>query len=35
MISVEIDHNSDKSLYVQLYEYLKMEIEEGRIETGE
>ena len=35
MISVEIDYNSDKSLYVQLYEYLKWEIEEGRIETGE
>lgn len=35
MISVEIDHNSDKSLYVQLYEYLKGEIEKGRIETGE
>ena len=35
MISVEIDHNSDKSLYVQLYEYLKGEIAEGRIETGE
>ena len=35
MISVEIDHNSGKSLYVQLYEYLKSEITEGRIETGE
>ena len=35
MISVEIDHNSGKSLYVQLYEYLKREIAEGRIETGE
>ncbi|MBR3199905.1 MAG: aminotransferase class I/II-fold pyridoxal phosphate-dependent enzyme [Mogibacterium sp.] len=35
MISVEIDYNSDKSLYVQLYEYLKGEIAEGRIETGE
>jgi len=35
MVSVEIDYNSDKSLYVQLYEYLKKEIAEGRIETGE
>ena len=35
MISVEIDYNSNKSLYVQLYEYLKREIAAGRIETGE
>ncbi len=35
MVSLEIDHNSGKSLYVQLYEYLKEEISEGRIETGE
>ena len=35
MISVEIDNNSGKSLYAQLYEYLKREIAEGRIETGE
>ena len=35
MISLEIEHNSGKSLYVQLYEYLKEEISEGRIETGE
>ena len=35
MISVEIDHNSGKSLYVQLYEYLRKEITEGRIGTGE
>ena len=35
MISVEIDHNSGKSLYVQLYEYLRREIAEGRIGTGE
>ncbi|MBR3183609.1 MAG: PLP-dependent aminotransferase family protein, partial [Firmicutes bacterium] len=35
MVSVEIDHNSGKNLYVQLYEYLKKEITEGRIGTGE
>ena len=35
MISLEFDYNSAKSLYVQLYEYLKEEITEGRIETGE
>ena len=35
MISLEFDYNSSKSLYVQLYEYLKSEITEGRIETGE
>ena len=35
MISFEIEHNSGKSLYVQLYEYLKKEISEGRIGTGE
>ena len=35
MVSVEIDYNSGRSLYVQLYDYLKREITEGRIETGE
>lgn len=35
MISAEFDYNSDKSLYVQLYEYLKDEISEGHIGTGE
>ena len=35
MISFEIKHNSGKSLYVQLYEYLRQEISNGRIETGE
>lgn len=35
MISFEFDNNSAKSLYVQLYEHLKMEINEGRISTGE
>ena len=35
MISFEIDNNSSKSLYVQLYEKLKGEISEGRISTGE
>jgi len=35
MISAEFDYNSDKSLYVQLYEYIKEEISEGRIGTGE
>ena len=35
MISFEIKHNSGKSLYVQLYEYLREEISGGRIENGE
>ncbi len=35
MISVEFDNNSGKSLYVQLYEYLKKEISEGGIASGE
>ena len=35
MISMEFDYNSGKSLYVQLYDYLKTEITEGRIVTGE
>ena len=35
MISAEFDYNSDKSLYVQLYEYIKEEISEGHIGTGE
>ena len=35
MISLEFDNNSSKSLYVQLYEYLRNEISEGRIRPGE
>ena len=35
MITIEFDYNSGISLYVQLYEYLKAEISEGRIATGE
>lgn len=35
MISPELDNNSSKSLYVQLYEYLRNEISEGRIRPGE
>ena len=35
MISLEFDNNSSKSLYVQLYEYLRNEISEGRISPGE
>lgn len=35
MISLEFDNNSTKSLYVQLYEYLKNEISSGRISAGE
>ena len=35
MISMEFDNNSSKSLYVQLYEYLRNEIAEGRIRPGE
>ena len=34
MITIEFDYNSGISLYVQLYEYLKAEISEGRIATG-
>ena len=32
---MEFDNNSSKSLYVQLYEYLRDEISEGRISPGE
>ena len=35
MISVEFNNNSSKSLYVQLYEYLRNEISDGRIRPGE
>ena len=35
MFSMEFSYNSGKSLYVQLYDYLKKEITEGRIGTGE
>ena len=35
MISMEFNNNSSKSLYVQLYEYLRNEIAEGRIRPGE
>ena len=35
MISLEFDNNSSKNLYVQLYEYLRNEISEGRIRPGE
>ncbi len=35
MIAVEFDRNSSKSLYVQLYEYLKGEILSGNISSGE
>ena len=35
MISFEFDYNSGKKLYVQLYEYIKEEINSGRIGTGE
>ena len=35
MISLEFDSNSSKNLYVQLYEYLRNEISEGRISPGE
>ena len=35
MISIEFDYNSGRSLYVQLYDYLKAEITAGRIMTGE
>jgi len=35
MISIEFENKSSRSLYVQLYDYLKREISEGRIKTGE
>lgn len=35
MITLEIDRNSSRSLYVQLYEYLRGEILSGRIHEGE
>ena len=35
MISLEFDNNSGKNLYVQLYEYLREEISEGRITPRE
>ena len=35
MISPELDNNSTKNLYAQLYEYLRSEISEGRIRPGE
>ena len=35
MVSFEFDNNSAKSLYVQLYEHLKDEINNGRIGQGE
>ena len=35
MVSFEFDNNSSKSLYIQLYEYLRDEINDGRISTGE
>ena len=35
MISLKLDHNSQASLYAQLYEYLRSEISEGRIHAGE
>ena len=35
MFSAEIDSSSSRSLYVQIYEYLKKELAEGRIVQGE
>ena len=35
MISVELDHNSSKTLYSQLSEYIREEISEGRLAAGE
>ena len=34
-ILLQFDHNNSKSLYVQLYEYLKDEIIQGKMTTGE
>ena len=35
MLSFEIDNNSAKKLYVQIYEYIREEITGGRIASGE
>lgn len=35
MYSVEFDNTSSKSLYVQIYEYIKKDLEDGRIVPGE
>lgn len=35
LISLQFDHNSGKSLYVQLYQYLKDEIAQGKMAAGE
>ena len=34
-VSITLEHNSQKSLYIQLYEYLKKEISCGQIAAGE
>ena len=35
MFSVELESNSSKSLYAQIYEYIKKDLSEGRIAPGE
>ena len=35
MYSVEFDSGSSRSLYVQIYDYLKKELSDGRIAQGE
>ena len=35
MYSVEFDSGSSRSLYVQIYDYLKKELSDGRIVQGE
>lgn len=35
MISIELDHNSSKNLYAQIYEYIKEEVSEARMAAGE
>ena len=35
LFSANIDHNKPISLYVQLYQYIKSEIDEGRLLAGE
>ena len=35
MFSVELENNSSKSLYAQIYEYIKKDLAEGRIAPGE
>ena len=35
MLTYEIDRNSDKPVYIQIYRFIKRDIESGRIKSGE